>query len=45
MINDYLIYVTLAVTVNAIPGPAVDLTNRCANRSNSYTRLTNIASG
>ncbi len=42
MINDYLIYVTLAVTVTAIPGPAVVLTIKNSIKYGYKTSMANI---
>ncbi len=42
MINDYLIYVTLAITVTAIPGPAVVLTIKNSLRYGYKAAIANI---
>lgn len=42
MINDYLIYVTLAITVTAIPGPAVVLTIKNSLRYGYKASIANI---
>lgn len=42
MINDYLIYVTLAITVTAIPGPAVALTIKNSLRYGYKVAIANI---
>lgn len=42
MINDYLVYITLAITVTAIPGPAVVLTIRTSHRYGYKVAIANI---
>lgn len=42
MIDNYLIYITLAITVTAIPGPAVVLTIKNSLRYGSKTAIANI---
>lgn len=42
MINDYLIYVTLAITVTAIPGPAVVLTIKNSIKYGYKVAIVNI---
>ena len=42
MINDYLLYVTLAITVTVIPGPAVMLTIRNSLRYGYKVSMANI---
>ncbi len=42
MINDYLIYITLAITITAIPGPAVALTIKNSLSSGYKASIANI---